>query len=82
MSCNEFTIKLAKKLAIIHCEAQLKAILENSKVHLKTYWANMENSVEEDKVFWGSDDPQNCYSTLVKVDKDSIINAYDLNNIK
>jgi hypothetical protein len=75
---NECMIEFTK----LHVELALEAASKNSKVHLKTYFGDMENMVEESKVFWGSDDLLSCYSTRVKVDKDSIINAYPLDNIK
>ena len=46
------------EFAKIHCEAQLKAILENAKI------------IKSVNFGWE------------KIDKDSIINAYDLNQIK
>lgn len=73
---------LMLQFAKLHVEAALKAASEKAKVHLKTYWADSEDLVEEAKVFWGSDDPQNCYSSSVKVDKNSITNAYSLDEIK
>ena len=74
--------EFAKEFAKYHVEEALKVASSISKVHLKTYWGDMENVTEEAIVFWGIDDPQNCYSTNVKVDKDSILNAYPLENIK
>jgi hypothetical protein len=68
---NHGDIKIAMiEFAKLHCEAQLKAILENVKMGTK-------------RVLW--DDPkenEDAYMNVSIIDKDSIINAYDFNNIK
>lgn len=76
------TVVAMIEFAKLHVEAALKEASNNSKIHLKTYWADMENVTEEAKVFWGDDNVQNCYSTNVKVERNSILNAYPLKNIK
>jgi hypothetical protein len=50
--------------AKLHCEAQLKAILENVKIKTETYFSPDESNWKK------------------IVDEDSIIKAYDLNQIK
>jgi len=52
------------EFAKLHCEAQLKAILEKAKT----------------KIEWEGNTGSEYYGIVV--DKDSIINAYDLNKIK
>jgi hypothetical protein len=62
ISENDLMIEFAK----LHCEAQLKAILENAKTNL----------IEDECPLTGQ-----LFETR-EIDKDSIINAYNLNNIK
>jgi len=57
------------EFAKYHCEEQLKAILENVKLGNK-------------QIIFRDKEKENGYLDLPIVDKESIINAYDLNNIK
>lgn len=60
-------IEVLKDWSKLHLEAQLKAILKNVKT-------------KEDYSFCGNTGSEYPPDTIV--DRDSIINAYDLNNIK
>lgn len=64
----DFVHRTAIKFAKLHCEAQLKAILENVTIK------------ERKKIHKCSSGSEYSYTTVV--DKDSIANAYDLNQIK
>jgi hypothetical protein len=66
----DFVHRTAIEFAKLHCEAQLKAILENAC--MKEY-----NQGDWDTC-WISNDMEDAYV----LDKNSIINAYNLNQIK
>lgn len=74
---TEMMIEFAK----LHCEAQLEAILENAKLDVKKKsqfgksrkWQKVKDNEEVDLF---------SYEMQYFVDKNSIINAYNLNNIK
>jgi hypothetical protein len=73
------------EFAKLHCEAQLKAILENVKVREDEL--NPSNTEEIKDTFisveFEADKGYEDYCPYrYTVDKDSIINAYDLNQIK
>jgi hypothetical protein len=62
--------------AKLHCEAQLKAIIKNVKINeMKNYSCAMENMIVSDTSF--STENYEYY-----IDTNSIIKAYNLNNIK
>lgn len=59
--------------AKIHLEAQAKAIAENAKVSLAKDWIRKEETIH----------PNSLVSSItIKVDEQSILNAYPLDNIK
>jgi hypothetical protein len=73
------------EFAKLHCEAQLKAILE--KVRVREDELNPRNTEKVESTYIGiefeADKGYEDYCPYkYTVDKDSIINAYDLNNIK
>jgi hypothetical protein len=72
MTISEAMIEFTK----LHCESQLKAILENVKINeMKNYSCAMENMIVSDNSF--STENYEYY-----IDTNSIIKAYNLNNIK
>jgi hypothetical protein len=73
MSCNDFAIELAKKVAEIHCEAQLKAILEQVYCDIKLKIESSNEELESGYVVG---------QNLILPNKDSIKMAYPLDNIK
>jgi len=73
MSCNEFAIKLAIEFAKLHVEAALQEAFLNSEMRVS------ENDTNEHPSF--TDNYDDGYVTIT-VSKDSIINAYNFNNIK
>lgn len=80
-SFKEAMIEFAK----LHCEAQLKAILE--KVRVREDELNPRNTEKVKSTYIGiefeADKGYEDYCPYkYTVDKNSIINAYDLNNIK
>jgi uncharacterized protein involved in high-affinity Fe2+ transport len=69
MSCNEFAIELAKKVAKIHVQAALEAAADN--VYMK----------KEESYIGGLKGDGMLYETIEIVDRDSILTAYPLKNI-
>jgi len=69
------------EFAKLHCEAQSKAILEKAKTMIKDYCTTDEVERLNSSEIWddnGSFEP----SFIAIVDKDSIKNAYPLENIE
>lgn len=61
------------EFARLHLEAQTKAIVENAKVSLAKDWVRKEETIH----------PNSLVSSItIKVDEQSILNAYPLDNIK
>jgi len=74
--------KVMIEFAKLHCEAQSKTILEKVKTMIKDYYTNNEVERLNGSEIWDEDGHgyEPCY--IVIVDKDSIKNAYPLENIK
>jgi hypothetical protein len=77
----------ARQFAKLHCEAQLKAILENAEIKIKDNYSESYSLVKSETVNYNSKGvygvyPEECTKHTIEINKDSIINAYDLNNIK
>ena len=82
---NPLITDMLIKYAKLHCEAQLKAILENVKVREDELNPSNTEKIEDTLVsveFEADKGYEDYCPYRYTVDKDSIIKAYDLNQIK
>ena len=56
-------------------EETVKLCYNNAKIEIQQYFNNQKIILEDEKVFFGSDYPESCYSGRVRVNKDSILNC-------
>lgn len=72
-----FTEEQLNELLSSIIKETLNVAAENAQIILKKRYDSDYLITDEEKVFWGSDYPDNCYSTDVKTDKQSILNQFD-----
>jgi hypothetical protein len=71
--CYEMTLDAIKEFAKLHVEAALKEASENGMVELSKDWITKQQTIH----------PNQLVSMIeIKINKDSILNSYSLENIK